>query len=58
MPTLVVIPTRDQLVPTTWQRELASRLTNSVVYEIEGAHHEVPWTHADQLARRLMEFLD
>lgn len=57
MPTLVVVPTRDQLVPVDWQRDLAKRLPNSVVYEMEGAHHEIPWTHADELARRILEFV-
>ena len=58
IPTLVVIPTKDQLVPTNWQRDLAARIRDSVVYEIEGAHHEVPWTHADRLANRILDFLE
>ena len=57
VPTLVVIPTRDQLVPASWQRDLADRIRNSEIFEIEGAHHEVPWTHADQLGGRILEFL-
>jgi pimeloyl-ACP methyl ester carboxylesterase len=57
MPTLVVIPTRDQLVPASWQRELAALIPDAQTYEIEGGHHEVPWTHADQLGRRILEFL-
>lgn len=57
VPTLVVIPTRDQLVPVAWQREMADRIRNSETFEIEDAHHEVPWTYAEQLGRRILEFL-
>jgi pimeloyl-ACP methyl ester carboxylesterase len=56
-PTLVVIPSRDQLVPTEWQRDLAARIENSVTYQVDGARHEVPWTHADQLGRAILTFL-
>ena len=55
-PTLVVIPSRDQLVPPSWQRELASLIENSKVEEIANARHELPWTHANQLAELLGEF--
>ncbi len=57
-PTLVVIPTRDQLVPPRWQYDLASRLNDVEIAELDGARHEVPWTHADQLASVISEFLD
>ena len=56
-PSLVVIPTRDQLVPALWQYDLASRLANAAVVEVDGARHELPWTHADQLVKALDEFL-
>jgi 3-oxoadipate enol-lactonase len=55
-PTVVVIPTGDQLVPPKWQRELASLIKDSKVEEIDGARHELPWTHAEQLAELLGEF--
>lgn len=56
VPTLVVVPTRDQLVPPKWQRELATLIKDSQVEEIEGARHELPWSHAQQLAKLLGEF--
>jgi pimeloyl-ACP methyl ester carboxylesterase len=55
-PTLVVIPTRDQLVPVSWQEDLASLIKGSRIERIEGARHEVPWSHAEQLAKVLGEF--
>ena len=55
-PTVVVIPTRDQLVPIAWQRELASLITNSKIEEIAGGRHEVPWSHPEELAKVLGEF--
>ena len=55
-PTLVVIPTKDQLVPPKWQRELASLIKDSEVELIEGARHEVPWSHPDSLAELLGGF--
>lgn len=57
-PALVVIPSRDQLVPVRWQYDLAARLADARVVEIEGAHHEVPWTHPEQVADALIEFFE
>jgi 3-oxoadipate enol-lactonase len=57
-PALVVIPTRDQLVPPAWQYWLAGLLPKGEVVEIEGARHEVPWTHPDRLAEVIEAFLD
>lgn len=57
VPTLVVIPTRDQLVPVEWQNDLANRIRGAETFQIEGGHHEIPWTHADQLGRRIVDFL-
>ncbi len=54
--TLVVVPTKDQLVPPKWQREMASLIKDSKVEEIKGARHEVPWSHTEQLAKLLGEF--
>ena len=56
-PTLVMIPSRDQLVPVAWQHDLASRIDGSTVYMLEGAHHEVVWTHPEQIADTLIDFL-
>jgi pimeloyl-ACP methyl ester carboxylesterase len=55
-PTLVVIPAKDQLVPPKWQRELASLIRDSRVEELDDARHELPWSHAEQLAKLLGEF--
>ncbi|HEY5891293.1 MAG TPA: alpha/beta hydrolase [Acidimicrobiia bacterium] len=55
--TLVVIPTEDQLVPVSWQYELASSLRNVTVVEVAGARHEVPWTHPVRLAGEIGDFL-
>ena len=55
-PALVVIPSRDQLVPVRWQHELAARLPNAEVIEIEGGHHELPWSHSDLLAAAIAKF--
>lgn len=50
VPTTVVIPTRDQLVPTAWQYQLAADLRNAKVVEVEGGRHELPWTHSELIA--------
>ncbi len=57
VPALVVIPTRDQLVPPGWQYELASLLKKVEVVEVDGARHEMPWTHPEQLANEIAKFL-
>jgi pimeloyl-ACP methyl ester carboxylesterase len=56
LPALVVIPTRDQLVPKSWQYDLAARLPAAVIGEIEGGRHEIPWSHPAQLAAMILEF--
>lgn len=50
VPTTVVIPTRDQLVPPAWQYALAAELRDAEVIEVAGGRHELPWTHPEQLA--------
>jgi 3-oxoadipate enol-lactonase len=55
--TLVVIPTADILVPTPRQYELADAIPDAEVVEVEGARHELVWTHADRVADELREFL-
>lgn len=57
-PSLVVIPGRDQIVPTRWQYDLAARLPDARVVEIAGGHHELPWTHPEELADALVEFFE
>ena len=55
-PTLVMIPARDQLLFPKWQLDMAARLPNATVEKIEGAYHEVVWTHAELIADRLRAF--
>lgn len=50
VPTTVVIPTRDQLVPVSWQYELAAQVGDVEVVEVAGGRHELPWTHPAELA--------
>jgi 3-oxoadipate enol-lactonase len=47
---VVVIPTRDQLVPAPWQYRLADEIAADEVVEVPGARHEVPWTHPELIA--------
>ncbi|MDP3984425.1 MAG: alpha/beta hydrolase [Acidimicrobiia bacterium] len=56
-PTLVVIPTRDQLVPPKWQYELAARIPNAEVAEVVGGRHEIPWSHPQELASAITGYL-
>lgn len=49
-PTVVVIPTADQLVPPAWQYGLAADLRDATVVEVAGGRHELPWTHPDLVA--------
>jgi len=55
--TLVVIPLRDQLVPVSWQYELASMLKDPTVVELSGARHEVPWVNPERLADEIEGFI-
>lgn len=50
VPTTVVIPTRDQLVPPAWQYGLAADLGDAEVVEVANGRHELPWTHPDLVA--------
>ena len=50
VPTLVIIPTADQLVPPSAQRELADLLRDSRVVELAGAKHEAVMTHGGDIA--------
>ena len=57
VPTLVVIPERDQLIPARWQREMARLIQRAETAEVVGGHHEIPWSHAELLAQRIEKFL-
>ena len=56
VPTLVVVPTRDQLVPPSWQYGLAGMIPDARIVDIGGARHEVPWTHPDRLVDEIRAF--
>ncbi len=55
-PALVIIPTDDQLVPPAAQRDLASRLANVEVAELEGARHEAVLNRAEEIAELVEQF--
>ncbi|HJS72308.1 MAG TPA: alpha/beta hydrolase [Acidimicrobiia bacterium] len=55
--TLVVVAQNDMLVPPRWQHELAEAIPDVRIVEIEGAGHELVWTHADQVSDELRGFL-
>lgn len=57
VPTLSIIPTRDQLVPPHRQRATASNLPDNRVVEIEGARHEMVLTHAGEVAAAIGAFI-
>lgn len=57
VPTLVVIPERDQLIPSDWQRGMARLIPHAETVEVVGGHHEIPWSHARLLAQRIESFL-
>jgi pimeloyl-ACP methyl ester carboxylesterase len=51
-PTLVIVPTRDQLVPPRWQYALGSMIPRARIVDIAGGRHELPWTHPERVATR------
>lgn len=57
VPTTVIIPTADLLVPPAWQYELASLIPKVEVAEIVGARHEVVWSHPERVLEELKAFL-
>ncbi len=56
-PTLAIITTSDQLIPATHQYDLALRLADVTVLELEGARHEAPLTHAGEIAAAIDSFI-
>lgn len=56
-PALVVISVKDQLVPASWQYDLAGRLRDAEVVELVDGRHEHPWTHADRIASAIDTFV-
>jgi len=57
-PTLVVIPTRDQLIAPADQYELAGLLAAPTVVEVVGVGHEAVFTRAGDLATAVTDFLE
>lgn len=57
VPTLSIIPTRDQLIPPNLQRQTARRLAGNRVVEVEGARHEAVLTHPQEVAKAIRGFL-
>ena len=57
VPSLVVIPTKDQLVPPSWQYDLAGALQDVEVVELVGVRHEAPWTHSGRLIDEISRFI-
>jgi pimeloyl-ACP methyl ester carboxylesterase len=57
VPTLSIVPTRDQMISPERQRETALRLVDNVMIEIEGARHEVLLTHPRPVGEAIREFL-
>ena len=55
--TLVIIPTKDKLVPPAWQYELVGALGDANVVELVGVRHEAPWTHADRVVDEISAFV-
>jgi 3-oxoadipate enol-lactonase len=53
----VIIPTGDQLVPPSWQYELAALLRDPEVVELVGARHEAPWSHAERITDEIADFV-
>lgn len=57
VPTLMIIPTRDQLVPPRQQHATARLVAGAEVVAIPGGRHESVLTHAAEVADAIGEFL-
>ena len=58
VPTMVIIPGRDEVVPVRAQRDLAARLADPVVIEIEDAGHASVLSRPEVYVKAIDEFLD
>ena len=58
VPTMVIIPERDEVVPTRTQRDLAARLDNPTVVEIEGAGHDAALSRPEAFIKAIDSFLE
>jgi non-heme chloroperoxidase len=58
VPTLILHGTGDLNVPIDITSRVLAKLLPSATYiEIEGAPHGMPWTHAEEINKALLEFL-
>lgn len=48
-PTTVVVPRKDQIVPSAWQLGMAERIPGSDLVQLDG-RHELLWTHPEEIA--------
>jgi 3-oxoadipate enol-lactonase len=58
VPTLCLIPTRDQLIPPARQRATAALIPGARVVEVEGARHEAVFTHPAEVAAAILSWVD
>ncbi len=56
VPAMVIIPTKDQLVPPAAQYELAALIPGVEVVELVGARHEAALTRAEDVAKAIARF--
>jgi len=57
-PTMVIIPSADQIVPVRAQRDLAHRIGAERVVMIEGSGHESVLSRPDEYLSAIMDFLE
>ena len=57
VPTLCIIPTRDQLSPPWRQWDTAGLIEGARVVEIDGARHEAVLTHSGEVAAAIFDFV-
>jgi len=58
VPTMVIIPEKDQVVPARAQHDLAGRLDNPTVVELEGVGHESVLSVPEEYIKAIDRFLD
>jgi non-heme chloroperoxidase len=58
VPTLVVHGTADRILPIdATARRLPDLIKDVRLVEVEGGPHDIPWTHADEVNKNLLDFL-
>lgn len=57
VPTMVIIPEKDEVVPTRAQRDLVARLENPTVVEVEGVGHDAVLARPEVFIKAIDEFL-